>query len=104
MSHKPIAVLSGASLVGGISAYARYGSIPSIVGSFAIGSIMAASSMRIRDGMDYGLEGAAVSSGVLMVPAFRRALRTRTIIPSVLALLATTSTAYYTKAILERHP
>ena len=50
--------MSGFSFLGGISAYARYNSVPSLVASFGIGGVMAVSSMRIRDGMDYGLEGA----------------------------------------------
>ena len=51
--------MSGASLLGGITAYTRYGSVPSIFASFAIAGAMGLSSMRIRDGMDYGYEGAA---------------------------------------------
>lgn len=51
--------MSGISLLGGIIAYTRTGSIPSIVASFTIGGVMALSSMRIKDNMDYGLEGAA---------------------------------------------
>jgi uncharacterized membrane protein (UPF0136 family) len=51
--------MSGASILGGVTAYARYSSVPSLVASFGIGTAMAISSMRIRDGMDYGLEGAA---------------------------------------------
>jgi hypothetical protein len=53
------AQMSGVSLLGGISAYTRYSSVPSLVASFGIGTAMALSSMRIRDGMDYGLESAA---------------------------------------------
>jgi len=51
--------MSGISILGGISAYARYNSVPSLVASFGIGGLMAVSSMRIRDGMEMGLEGAA---------------------------------------------
>lgn len=51
--------MSGVSILGGILAYTRTGSIPSIVASFTIGGAMALSSMRIKDGMDYGIEGAA---------------------------------------------
>jgi len=51
--------MSGASILGGVTAYTRYSSVPSLVASFGIGTAMALSGMRIRDGMDYGLEGAA---------------------------------------------
>ena len=51
--------MSGFSLLSGIFAYTRYNSVPSLVASFGIGGLMAMSSMRIRDSMDYGLEGAA---------------------------------------------
>ena len=40
-------------------AYARFGSLPSLFGSFGIGGLMALSSMRMRDNLDYGVEGAA---------------------------------------------
>ncbi|CAD6566152.1 MAG: hypothetical protein TREMPRED_002280 [Tremellales sp. Tagirdzhanova-0007] len=104
MSHKPIAAMSGFSLLGGISAFTRYNSLPSLVASFGIGGIMALSSMRIRDGMEYGLEAAAASSALLMVPTLRRAVMTRAPIPISLALLATASTGYYVREFVDRHP
>ena len=51
--------MSGISVLGGVFAYTRANSVPSLVASFGIGGVMALSSMRIRDGLDYGLEGAA---------------------------------------------
>lgn len=51
-------------MLGGAFAFARTGSVPSLLGSFGIAGLMAVSSMRIRDGMDYGLEGAACKSEV----------------------------------------
>jgi uncharacterized membrane protein (UPF0136 family) len=51
--------MSVVSILGGVLAYTRTGSIPSVVASFTIGGAMALSSMRIKDGMDYGVEGAA---------------------------------------------
>nr|XP_019007685.1 uncharacterized protein I206_07701 [Kwoniella pini CBS 10737]OCF46466.1 hypothetical protein I206_07701 [Kwoniella pini CBS 10737] len=114
-SHKPIATLSGFSLLGGIFAYTKFNSVPSLVGSFAIGSMMLLSSMRIRDGMEYGYEGAAprsqanssfaeitsVSSAALVAPTLRRTIRTRLPIPATICILATASTAYYVKALSE---
>jgi hypothetical protein len=38
-------------------AFARFGSLPSLFGSFGIGGLMAMS--RMRDNLDYGVEGAA---------------------------------------------
>ncbi|WWC68405.1 uncharacterized protein I206_102331 [Kwoniella pini CBS 10737] len=101
MSHKPIATLSGFSLLGGIFAYTKFNSVPSLVGSFAIGSMMLLSSMRIRDGMEYGYEGAALSSAALVAPTLRRTIRTRLPIPATICILATASTAYYVKALSE---
>ncbi|WWC88143.1 uncharacterized protein L201_003048 [Kwoniella dendrophila CBS 6074] len=101
MSHKPIATLSGFSLLGGVFAYTKFGSTPSLVGSFAIGSAMLLSSMRIRDGMEYGYESAVVSSAALVVPTLRRTIKTRMPIPATVCLLATASTAYYMKALTE---
>jgi len=48
--------------VSGAYAYARFGSVPSLLGSFGIGGLMAMSSMRMKDNMNYGLEGAAGTS------------------------------------------
>ena len=56
--------MSGISVLGGIFAYTRFNSVPSLLGSFGIGSALALSSMRIRDGLDYGIEGAAGKSGL----------------------------------------
>ncbi|KAI9634444.1 uncharacterized protein MKK02DRAFT_37975 [Dioszegia hungarica] len=95
--------MSGLSMLGGAFAFARTGSFPSLAGSFTIAGIMALSSMRIRDGMDYGLEGAAASSTLLFVPMIRRALATRRAIPSALAALAAASTAYYGKETAEHY-
>jgi uncharacterized membrane protein (UPF0136 family) len=60
--------MSGVSLLGGISAYTRYSSVPSLVASFGIGTAMAVSSLRIKDGMNYGLEGATGEFGTHAVP------------------------------------
>lgn len=57
--------MSGISLLGGISAYTRYNSVPSLLASFGIGGLMGISSMRIRDGMERGLEGATGPSAPL---------------------------------------
>ncbi|WVW80381.1 hypothetical protein I302_102362 [Kwoniella bestiolae CBS 10118] len=101
MSHKPIATLSGFSLLGGIFAYTKFGSTPSLVGSFGIGSLMLLSSMRIRDGMDYGYEGAVASSVALVIPTLRRTIKTRLPVPATVCALATASTAYYISALSE---
>lgn len=39
-------------------AYTRAGSVPSLVACLGISGLMAISSMRIRDGCEYGYEGA----------------------------------------------
>jgi uncharacterized membrane protein (UPF0136 family) len=45
-------------LLGGITAYTRYNSIQALIASFAIAGVSATSAMRIRDGMEWGYEGA----------------------------------------------
>ncbi|TYJ52870.1 hypothetical protein B9479_006505 [Cryptococcus floricola] len=123
MSSKPVSVLSGVTILGGITAYARFSSVPSLVGSFAIGSVMALSGMRIRDGMDYGLETATgqsapssfahpiavlilfltASSAALMYPTIRRAVKTKAPVPATIAIMATASAAYYLRETIEVH-
>ncbi|ODN84259.1 hypothetical protein L202_00248 [Cryptococcus amylolentus CBS 6039] len=102
-SSKPVSVLSGVTILGGITAYARFSSVPSLVGSLGIGSIMALSGMRIRDGMDYGLETATASSAALMYPTIRRAVKTKAPVPATIAILATASAAYYLRETIEVH-
>jgi uncharacterized membrane protein (UPF0136 family) len=58
------AQLSGVSLVSGAYAFARFGSVPSLLGSFGIGGLMALSSMRMKDHLDYGLEAATGPSSL----------------------------------------
>ncbi|WVR05644.1 hypothetical protein IAU60_002666 [Kwoniella sp. DSM 27419] len=101
MSHKPIQALSGASLLGGIFAFTKFNSVPSLVASFGIGSVMLLSSMRIRDGMDYGYEGAVASSVALVVPTLRRTIRTRMPIPATVCALAMGTTVYYVQAMTQ---
>lgn len=47
------------SILSGMYAYARFGSMPSLLGAFGVGGLLGMSSMRMRDNMDYGLVGAA---------------------------------------------
>lgn len=51
--------MSGLSLFGGIFAFTKYSSFPALFLSFGIAAASATSAMRIRDGMDWGYEGAA---------------------------------------------
>ncbi|WVO13117.1 hypothetical protein L204_100728 [Cryptococcus depauperatus] len=97
MSSKPIAAVRG------IAAYARFSSVPSLLGSMGIASVMMLSCMRIRDGMDWGYETAAASSATFMYPTIRRSIKTRAPIPVTLALLATASTVYYLRESFDDH-
>jgi uncharacterized membrane protein (UPF0136 family) len=51
--------MSGVSMLGGVMAYTMAGSVPSLVACMGISGLMAMSSMRIRDGLQYGNEAAA---------------------------------------------
>lgn len=46
-------------MLGGVLAYTRVGSVPSLVACMGISGLMAVSSMRIRDGLSWGNEAAA---------------------------------------------
>lgn len=50
--------MAGVSMLGGILAYTRRGSVPSLVACSLISGGMTVSSMRIRDGLAGGYEGA----------------------------------------------
>lgn len=54
--------LSGVSILSGMYAYARFGSLPSLLGAFGVGGVLGMSSMRMRDNMNYGVVGAAGQS------------------------------------------
>ncbi|EJT45495.1 hypothetical protein A1Q1_06046 [Trichosporon asahii var. asahii CBS 2479] len=62
------ASLAGLSTFGGIMGYTMAGSVPSLAGGLGVGSVMAVAAMRIHDGLPYGYELAAASSGGLAIP------------------------------------
>lgn len=63
--------LAGLSTFGGIMGYTMAGSVPSLAGGLGVGSVMAVAAMRIHDGLPYGYELAAASSGGLAIPMIK---------------------------------
>ncbi|ORX34114.1 hypothetical protein BD324DRAFT_636670 [Kockovaella imperatae] len=102
MSHQPAGALSAVSVMSGIFAFTRFRSVPSLVASFGIGSALALSSLRIRDGLDYGVEGATASSALLTVPTMMRAIKTRAPVPAFVGAAAALCTIYYANELRER--
>ncbi|RSH86279.1 uncharacterized protein EHS24_004517 [Apiotrichum porosum] len=102
MSSKPISVMAAASTLGGIAGYTAARSVPSLLGGVGVGAVMAISGIRIKDQLPGGFELACGSSVVMMVPMFRRAVKTRGPIPITMGLAATASAVYYAKAVLDR--
>ncbi|KAI5453593.1 hypothetical protein NCC49_005417 [Naganishia albida] len=99
MSHHPAYTMSTLCFLGGAIGYARTRSIPSMVAGLAIGSLYALSGLRMREGMSYGYEGAAGTSGLLLGAMLPRALRLRAPVPIALSLASTAAGGYYLKAI-----
>ncbi|WOO85711.1 uncharacterized protein LOC62_07G009206 [Vanrija pseudolonga] len=96
-------MLGVASFAGGIAGFTFARSVPSLLGGLGIGCLMFGAGMRIRDNMKGGEELAAASSAALAVPMFRRAVKTRGIVPIAMALASVGSAGFYSFLAAEHY-
>ncbi|KAF2785406.1 hypothetical protein K505DRAFT_33458 [Melanomma pulvis-pyrius CBS 109.77] len=89
MALDTIALVLGALTAGGgITGYARTGSIPSVAAGVTVGSLYILGGLRIRNRAQYGVELALLASIVLAGSSIPRALKTQKPLPAGLSLLA----------------
>ncbi|KAK8164194.1 upf0136 domain-containing protein [Phyllosticta citrichinensis] len=90
MSLETIAyVLATLTAGGGITGYARTGSIPSIAAGLTVGSLYGLGGYRMANRQPYGVELALLASVVLAGSSIPRAIKTAKPLPIGLSLLAT---------------
>ncbi|EIM91569.1 uncharacterized protein STEHIDRAFT_128410 [Stereum hirsutum FP-91666 SS1] len=99
----PAFVLAALTAGGGITGYARTGSVPSIVAGVLVGTLYGVGGFRIQNNQPYGVELALLASLVLAGSSIPRAIRLQKPLPiglSVLALygLYTYGTVYSSRA------
>ncbi|MCJ1409716.1 hypothetical protein MMC19_003798 [Ptychographa xylographoides] len=84
----PAYILAALTAGGGITGYARTGSIPSIAAGVTVGALYGLGGYRIQNRQPYGVELALLASIVLAGSSIPRALRSQKPLPAGLSLLA----------------
>ncbi|CAG8512687.1 7540_t:CDS:2 [Ambispora leptoticha] len=86
MAQHPAYTMAGA--IGGIAAYSRARSIPSLVAGLGIGVLYGIAGYRIQQNIDYGHELAAASSTVLAGSMVPRSIKNPKPVPLTLSILS----------------
>lgn len=73
---------------GGITGYARAGSVPSLAAGCSVGALYLIGGYRIQNKQTYGIELALLASVVLAGSSIPRALRSQKPLPIALSVLA----------------
>ena len=73
---------------GGITGYARAGSVPSLAAGCSVGALYALGGYRIQNKQTYGVELALLASVVLAGSSFPRAIKSQKPLPIGLSVLA----------------
>ncbi|KAF2869454.1 transmembrane proteins 14C-domain-containing protein [Massariosphaeria phaeospora] len=81
-------ILGALTAGGGITGYARTGSIPSVAAGVTVGALYILGGLRIRNRGSYGVELALLASLVLAGSSIPRAIKTQKPLPMGLSLLA----------------
>ncbi|KAF2498679.1 hypothetical protein BU16DRAFT_524765, partial [Lophium mytilinum] len=82
-------VLGALTAGGGITGYARTGSLPSIIAGVTVGALYTIGGARIRSRATYGVEAALLASVILAGSSIPRAIRSGKPLPAGLSVLAT---------------
>jgi uncharacterized membrane protein (UPF0136 family) len=92
-------------LVGGIAAYARKGSVPSLLAGSILGTALVGSGLLIHKGHHFeGHTTALVASSVVVGAMAARFAKTKSIVPGAIGLVGLGSTLYQGKKVLEWSP
>ncbi|KAH8732839.1 transmembrane proteins 14C-domain-containing protein [Phaeosphaeriaceae sp. PMI808] len=98
-----IALILGALTAGGgITGYARTGSIPSIAAGITVGALYILGGLRIQNRSTYGTEFALLASVILAGSSIPRAIKSGKPLPIGLSVLATFGLLTFGNAFLNR--
>ena len=81
-------ILATLTAGGGITGYARAGSVPSLIAGCGVGALYALGGYRIQNKQTYGVELALLASVVLAGSSIPRAIKTQKPLPMGLSVLA----------------
>nr|CAG8433569.1 11323_t:CDS:2 [Entrophospora candida]CAG8442149.1 3086_t:CDS:2 [Entrophospora candida] len=101
MSHHPSYTMGVICAIGGIAAYAKKGSVPSLTAGLGVSSLYLIAGYLIENNKDYGHETALAASTVLTGSMIPRAIKTKKPIPLTLSILSIGVGTYYVKKIYE---
>lgn len=96
MEH-PAFTLSALCSIGGVMGYMRKGSLPSLIGGVAVGSLFGFAGYLLKENANGGLETALVASTLLLGAGLPRAIKLRKPVPMGISVLALVSLGYYGK-------
>lgn len=92
-------ILAALTAGGGITGYARTGSIPSVTAGCTVGALYALGAYRISNKQPYGVELALLASVVLAGSSIPRAIRSQKALPIGLSVLASFGMWTYASAM-----
>ncbi|CAG8544457.1 11741_t:CDS:2 [Funneliformis caledonium] len=101
MSHHPSYTMAVICTLGGISAYAKARSMPSIMAGVGVGILYGIAGYVIKENKDYGHETALAASTILAGSMIPRAIKTKRPVPLSLGVLSVGVGVYYAKKIYE---
>ncbi|KAI9828626.1 MAG: hypothetical protein M1832_001729 [Thelocarpon impressellum] len=86
--YTPAYVLAALTAAGGVTGFARTGSLPSLIAGCTVGLLYALGGYRMQAAQPYGVEMALLASAVLAGSSVPRALRSGKPVPVGLSVLA----------------
>ncbi|KAK5328851.1 hypothetical protein LTR70_001005 [Exophiala xenobiotica] len=101
-SELPAFILGILTSVGGVTGYARTGSVPSIAAGLTVGALYGLGGYRIQKRQPYGIELALLASIILAGSSIPRAIKTGKALPAGLSVLATSGLLVYGSAFVAK--
>ncbi|CAB4385881.1 hypothetical protein RhiirA5_273246 [Rhizophagus irregularis] len=101
MSHHPSYTMAVICGIGGIAAYSKARSMPSLIAGVGVGTLYGIAGYIIKKNKDYGHETALAASTILAFSMVPRAIKTQKPITLSLSVLSVGVGAYYAKKIYE---
>ncbi|GBB97874.1 hypothetical protein RclHR1_00310002 [Rhizophagus clarus] len=101
MSHHPSYTMAVICAIGGITAYSKTRSMPSLIAGVGVGTLYGISGYIIKKNKNYGHETALAASTILAFSMVPRAINSKKPVALSLSVLSVGVGAYYAKKIYE---